>query len=85
MANRKTTDDIGLMKESVFLDRIAGISIIGKNVKDELQKCPKLRNACGHPNSMRISTNATANHLEIRKSRIIKAILIDRRDAVAGR
>jgi hypothetical protein len=60
-----TTDDIGRMKESDFLDRIAAISMIGKNVKDELQKCLKLRNACGHPNSLRIGPNAVASHIEI--------------------
>jgi hypothetical protein len=61
----RTTDDIGLMKENEFLDRIVAISVIGKNVKDELQKCLKLRNACGHPSSLKVSTNATASHLEI--------------------
>jgi hypothetical protein len=33
--NAKTTDDVGLMKEYDFLIRIAAISVIGKNVKDE--------------------------------------------------
>jgi hypothetical protein len=61
----KTTDDIGLMKESDFLDRLVAISMIGKNVKDELQRCLKLRNACGHPSSLKIGPNATANHLEL--------------------
>src|SRR5438105_2235820 len=61
----KTTDDLGLMKEAEFLDRIAALSIIGKNVKEELQKCLKLRNACGHPNSLKIGPNVVANHLEI--------------------
>jgi hypothetical protein len=61
----KTTDEIGSMKEGAFLDRIAAISLIGKNVKDELQICLKLRNACGHPNSLKIGPNAVANHLEI--------------------
>jgi hypothetical protein len=61
----KTTDDIGLMSESLLLDRISSISLIGKNVKDELQKCLRLRNGCGHPNSLKIGANAVANHLEI--------------------
>ncbi len=61
----KTTDDIGMMKERDFLDRIAKISVIGSNVKEELQKCLKLRNACGHPNSLKLGPNAVANHLEI--------------------
>lgn len=63
--NAKTTDDIGLMNEHAFLDRIAAISVIGKNVKDELQKCLKLRNGCGHPSSLKIGPNAVANHIEI--------------------
>lgn len=61
----KTTDDIGLMKESDFLDRIAAISVIGKNVKEELQKCLKFRNACGHPSSLKLGPNAVASHIEI--------------------
>ena len=59
-----STDDIGLMKEFTFLERIAAISVIGKNVKEELQKCLKLRNGCGHPNSMKIGPNMVAHHLE---------------------
>jgi hypothetical protein len=60
-----TTDDIGRMQEVDFLDRIAAISVIGKNVKEELQKCLKLRNGCGHPNSLKVSTNVVASHIEI--------------------
>lgn len=61
----RTADDLGLMKERDFLDRLATISVIGKNVKEELQKFLKLRNACGHPNSLKIGLNTVANHLEI--------------------
>jgi hypothetical protein len=61
----KTTDDIGRMNEADFLDRIAAISLVGKNVKEELQKCLKLRNGCGHPNTLRIGPNAVASHIEI--------------------
>lgn len=61
----KSTDDIGRMQEADFLDRIAAISVIGKNVKEELQKCLKLRNGCGHPNTLKISTNTVAGHIEI--------------------
>jgi len=60
----KTTDDLGRMGENQFLDRVAAISVIGKNVKDELKQCLKLRNGCGHPNSMKIGPNAVAHHLE---------------------
>jgi len=61
----KTTDDLGRMGEADFLDRIAGISIIGKNAKKELRNCLDRRNGCGHPNSLKISANTSAHHLEI--------------------
>lgn len=60
-----TSDDLGRMKETEFLDRIAAISIIDKNTKEELKKCLSLRNSCGHPNSFKVSANAAANHVEI--------------------
>lgn len=60
-----TADDLGRMKESDFLDRLASISVIGKNVKEELQKALILRNAAGHPNSLRVSSNQAAAHLEL--------------------
>jgi hypothetical protein len=61
----KTTDDIGRMKEADFLDRIAAISMIGKNVKQKLQECLNTRNACGHPSSLKIGPNAVASHIEV--------------------
>ncbi len=60
----KTPDDLGRMRESDFLDRIEGLSIIGKNVKAELKKALDLRNGCGHPNSLQVSVNKSAAHLE---------------------
>lgn len=61
----KTTDDLSNMKEHTFLERIAAISIIGKNVKKELQDCLALRNGCGHPNSLQIAEARVVAHLEI--------------------
>lgn len=61
----KTTDDIGRMSESDFLDRIATISVIGKNVKKELKDCLDRRNGCGHPNSLKVGANTVAHHIEI--------------------
>ncbi|MCA9909963.1 MAG: hypothetical protein KC519_15000 [Anaerolineae bacterium] len=59
------TDDLVRMKEHDFLDVIEAISVIGKNVKQELQNnCLNLRNACGHPNSLKIGANRVAAHLE---------------------
>lgn len=60
-----TTDDLTRMREAEFLDRIAGISIIGKDVKRALRGCLALRNSCGHPNSLKIRSNTVAHHVEI--------------------
>jgi hypothetical protein len=60
-----TTDDLGLMKESDFIETLYKISIIGKNVRDELQLCLRRRNGCGHPNSLKLRGNTVAAHLEI--------------------
>lgn len=57
-------DDIGKMNEGDFLDRIEALSIIGKSVKAELKKCLDLRNGCGHPNSLKVSVNKSAAHIE---------------------
>lgn len=57
-------DGLSKMPESDFLDRIAAIGVIGKNVKEELSKALKLRNGCGHPNSLKIGPNMVANHIE---------------------
>lgn len=61
----KTTDDLSRMKESDFLDRLVSLSVFGKNVKDELAICLKLRNGCGHPNDLKIGQNRVAHHIEI--------------------
>ncbi|HEY0772029.1 MAG TPA: hypothetical protein VGD31_17000 [Sphingobacteriaceae bacterium] len=60
-----TADDLAHMKESDFLDILVRLSIIGKNVKQELVNCLTLRNACGHPNSLVVGESRVAAHLEI--------------------
>ncbi len=60
----KNIDDFGKMKESDFLDRLAGIGVIGKTVKIALKECLDRRNACGHPNSYKLGSNTVAHHLE---------------------
>ena len=60
----KTPDDLGKMGESDFLDRIEGLSIIGKNVKAQLKAALDLRNGCGHPNSLKVGANKSAAHIE---------------------
>lgn len=60
----KTADDLGRMNEANFLEIAVAISLIGKNVKQELNGCLKLRNSCGHPNSLKVGPNKVAAHLE---------------------
>ena len=59
-----TKDDLTRMGEQDFLNILQSISIIGKNVKQELENCLKLRNGCGHPNSLEIGENRAAAHIE---------------------
>ncbi|MBU1355922.1 MAG: hypothetical protein KJ620_05085 [Candidatus Edwardsbacteria bacterium] len=66
--NAKIKDDLARMGEADFLDIIGSppISIISKNLKEELKNnCLKLRNACGHPSSLKIGENRTSAHLEV--------------------
>ncbi len=60
----KTVDDLGRIREATFLEIAASISMIGKNVKQELDVCLKLRNSCGHPNTLKVGPNKVAAHLE---------------------
>jgi hypothetical protein len=60
----KNADDLSSMKESHFLQILHAISVIGKNTKDELEACLKLRNTCGHPNSHKIGEHRVASHIE---------------------
>ncbi|GGK17237.1 hypothetical protein [Luteimonas terricola] len=60
----KTTDDLGRLKESTFLEVAQTVGLIGKNVKQELDACLKLRNGCGHPNSLKVGSNKVAAHIE---------------------
>lgn len=60
----RTADDLAHMKEHDFLQVLEFISVIGKSVKGELESCLKLRNGCGHPNSLQIAENRVAGHIE---------------------
>ena len=60
----KTKDDLALMGEYDFLQVLAAISVIGKSVKEELEGCLKLRNGCGHPNSLKVGDTRVAAHIE---------------------
>jgi len=63
--NATNPDGLSKMKEYDFLQVLNGLSVIGKNVKDELEQCLKLRNSCGHPNSLKIGEHKVASHIEI--------------------
>lgn len=60
-----TTDELGKMKEADFLDRLAGINLIGKNVKMQLVNGLNLRNGCGHSNSLKVGPNVVTAHIEM--------------------
>ncbi len=60
----KTTDELGRMKEAAFLEILQTLRVVGPNVRQELEVCLKLRNACGHPNSFKLGSNRVAAHLE---------------------
>ncbi|MEL7683771.1 hypothetical protein AAG594_05480 [Citromicrobium bathyomarinum] len=57
-------DDLGRLGERDFLERLEGISILGKNAKAQLIAALDLRNGCGHPNSLKVGVNKSAAHLE---------------------
>jgi hypothetical protein len=60
----KSADDLARMKEFDFLQILPAIGVIGKNVKDELEVCLKLRNGCGHPNSLVVGEHKASAHVE---------------------
>lgn len=61
----KSEDDLARMKEHEFLQVLEVLSIVGKNVKNELEACLKLRNGCGHPNSLKVAESRCAAHIEV--------------------
>ena len=60
----KNSDDLARMKEYDFLQVLEAISVIGKSVKVELENCLKLRNGCGHPNSLKLGEHRVNSHVE---------------------
>lgn len=61
----KTADDLARMKEHECLQVLETLSVIGKNVKTELEGCLKLRNGCGHPNTLKVAESRCAAHVEV--------------------
>lgn len=72
----KSSDDLATIKEYDFLQIINAISVIGKNVKQELEQCLQLRNACAHPNSLNIGERRVSAHLEILILNVYQKFLI---------
>lgn len=63
--NAITKDDLALLRESEFLDILVAISVLGKNVKEHLKNnCLNLRNACGHPSSLKLGKHTVESHIE---------------------
>lgn len=60
----RTADDLARMKEHEFLQILESLSVVGKSVKNELESCLKLRNACGHPNSFKLAEHRVNSHVE---------------------
>ncbi len=60
----KKKDDFGYIKEYDFLQICNSISMIGKNVRQELEHRLQLRNSCGHPNSFTVGESTVIFHLE---------------------
>ena len=58
-------DDFSKRRESDFLDCIARLGVVGQDVKTQLKQCLTRRNSCGHPNSLQVSANTVAAHIEI--------------------
>ena len=62
--NAETIDDLGRMKETVFLDRIEALSIISRSVKNQLKICLSQRNNCSHSNLLELTQTITNAHFE---------------------
>jgi hypothetical protein len=60
----KDANGLARMDEFQFLQVIEALSVIGKSVKHELEGCLKLRNGCGHPNSLKVADSKVAAHIE---------------------
>jgi hypothetical protein len=70
--NAVTRDDLALMKESDFLDILASLSILGKNVKEHLKTNLNDRNSCGHPSSVVMGKHNVESHIEFLINNVYK-------------
>ena len=60
----RTPDDLSRTRDADFLLILESISVVGKSVKHELEHALKLRNGCGHPNSLQVGEAMAAAHVE---------------------
>lgn len=60
----RTADDLSRIREADFLLILESISVVGKSVKQELENALRLRNGCGHPNSLQVGEAKAAAHVE---------------------
>lgn len=60
----KSKDDLSRMKEFDFLTVLGAISVLGKSARQELEAALRLRNGCGHPNSLKVGEARAAAHVE---------------------
>jgi len=60
----KAVSDFGRLREADFLLVLEAISLISKNVKQELEGCLRLRNSCGHPTALKVGEHKAAAHVE---------------------
>ena len=61
----KEIDDLGRMKEVVFLDRLEALAVIDRTRRNQLGFCLALRNSCSHPSSWEISSTIADAHFEM--------------------
>jgi len=59
-----TNDELSLMREFDFLQVLQAISVLGKNLREELEACLRYRNACGHPSSLQIVETRVVAHVD---------------------
>jgi len=58
-------EQFGRLQEGDFLLILEDIGMLHKNVKQQLEDRLKLRNACGHPNPLKIGEHTVGSHIEI--------------------
>lgn len=76
-------EDLGVMKERDFLDRLENVGIITGSVKKALIECLDRRNSCGHPTKVRFSSATVDHHVEIIAKNVIEPFTVRRVSSAA--